>query len=389
VTLIHGKTQAATAIAVAAIFLFASPPSNAAGTISIDWETDGDARVSVVVRGLPSSALQDATAASDPEKFWQRRFPVYASQGSIQADLEIPSMLGRYTATDDGVRFIPAYALARGVPYRAELRLPDDPSKIHAATFSLPAEPRVSSASVLNVYPSADVLPENLLKFYVHFSAPMSRGHIYDHIHLLDESAHPIELPFLEIDEELWNAPMTRLTLFIDPGRLKRGVKPLEDIGPALEAGHKFTLVIDRAWRDAKGTSLVEGFEKPFRVGPKDRMPPNPETWHIEAPKASTRDPLVVDFGEPMDHALTLRLLAVASRGGRLVEGHPTLFDHERRWSFKPARPWNSGTFKLHVPYVIEDLSGNNVGKPFEVDLFEKIETRTTPESASLSFVTE
>ena len=32
-----------------------------------------------------------------------------------------------------------------------------------------------------------------------------------------------IELPFLEIDEELWDPAMMRLTLFIDPGRIKRG----------------------------------------------------------------------------------------------------------------------------------------------------------------------
>ena len=65
----------------------------------------------------------------------------------------------------------------------------------------------------------------------------MSRGHIYDHIRLLDAQGAPVELPFLEIDEELWNAEMTRLTLFIDPGRIKRGVKPLEEIGPSLVAG--------------------------------------------------------------------------------------------------------------------------------------------------------
>jgi len=34
----------------------------------------------------------------------------------------------------------------------------------------------VATTIVAQVYPSATVLPENQLKFYVQFSAPMSRG---------------------------------------------------------------------------------------------------------------------------------------------------------------------------------------------------------------------
>ena len=46
---------------------------------------------------------------------------------------------------------------------------------------------------------------------------------------------------------------MTRLTLLLDPGRIKRGVRPLEEIGGALQVGRTYTLVIDDAWPDAKG----------------------------------------------------------------------------------------------------------------------------------------
>jgi len=89
----------------------------------------------------------------------------------------------------------------------------------------------------------------------------------FEHIHLRDEAGQPVELPFLEIDEELWNPDMTRLTLFIDPGRIKRGVKPLEEIGPALEESKRYTLEIDAAWHDSAGLPLRESFLKPFRAG--------------------------------------------------------------------------------------------------------------------------
>ena len=81
------------------------------------------------------------------------------------------------------------------------------------------------------------MLPENLLKFYVHFSAPMSRGNIYDYIRLLNADGKQVELPFLEIDEELWDDSLTRLTLFIDPGRIKRGVLPLEECWTSTRSG--------------------------------------------------------------------------------------------------------------------------------------------------------
>ncbi len=50
----------------------------------------------------------------------------------------------------------------------------------------------------------------------------MSRGDSYRHIQLRDAKGKAVELPFLELGEELWNPDMTRLTLFIDPGRVKR-----------------------------------------------------------------------------------------------------------------------------------------------------------------------
>ena len=56
-----------------------------------------------------------------------------------------------------------------------------------------------------HVYPSRAMLPENLLRLYIHFSAPMSRGEAYRRIRLLDATGKPVDDPFLELDEELWS----------------------------------------------------------------------------------------------------------------------------------------------------------------------------------------
>jgi hypothetical protein len=239
---------------------------------------------------------------------------------------------------------------------------------------------------VSEVYPSADVLPENLLKFYLHFSAPMSRGRIYDHIHLRDDAGKDVELPFLEIDEELWDPAMTRLTLFIDPGRIKRGVRPLEEVGPALQEGRRYSLVIDRAWKDATGSLLREAFQKTFKVGPPDRDPPDPTQWKIQSPKSETREPLAIAFPEPMDHALARRAIQVTGESGESVPGKTVLDDQEHRWIFVPSGPWRRGSYNLVVQRTIEDLAGNNIGKPFEVDLFEGVERQLTNSSVKLTF---
>jgi hypothetical protein len=252
--------------------------------------------------------------------------------------------------------------------------------------FKAPSRQSSPSTVVTHVYPSADVLPENLLKFYVHFSAPMSRGHIYDYVHMRDDAGKEVDIPFLEIDEELWNPAMTRLTLFIDPGRIKRGVRPLEELGPALREGTRYTLVIDEAWKDGAGSSLKEAFQKSFKVGPPDRDPPDPAGWKIQAPQSETRAPLVITFSEPMDRALAERVIRVVNGSGEPVGGKAGLEDQERRWNFVPSAPWHRGTYRLVIETTIEDLAGNNIGKPFDVDFFESVQRRVTSPTVGIPF---
>jgi hypothetical protein len=341
------------------------------------WAAVAHAEIAVrwVGTDKPIVLVTGLTAPIKPEAL-----SVYADQGDLKADMSLPAMLGRYWTEQGRLYFEPHFPLERGVNYRAVFR-PDAKAAPIIVSFKLPVQQIEPTTVVTRIYPSADVLPENLLKFYVHFSAPMSRGRIYEHIHLLDERGKDVELPFLEIDEELWDPHMKRLTLFIDPGRIKRGVQPLEEIGPALEEGKAFTLIIDQAWRDSAGHPLKESFRKKFKVGPPDREPPEPLRWKIHAPSAGTREPLRVDFLEPMDHALALRMIGVANVGGTAV-----LEEHEQAWKFVPATAWHAGLHKLRVQTTIEDLAGNNIGKPFEVDEFEAVQRRITNSIVEVPF---
>ena len=348
------------------LLIFAWAATVARAEITVRWiETN---KTIVVVSGVDRDV--------DP-----KALSVYADQGDLKTDMSLPPMLGRYWSEPRRLYFEPRFPLQPGVNYRAVYRVNAKALPI-VATFKLALEVSEPTTVVAQIYPTADLLPENLLKFYVHFSAPMSRGHIYDHIRLLDERDRPVELPFLEIDEELWTPDLKRLTLFIDPGRIKRGVKPLEEVGPALQEGKRFTLMIDQAWQDSGGRPLKEHFRKVFQVGPPDRNPPDPILWKIDSPRAGTRDPLKVSFSKPMDHALALRMISVPK-----VIGTASLEDHERLWKFVPAAEWQAGRYNLQIESIIEDLAGNNIGKLFEVDVFENVQRSITNAIVEVPFV--
>ena len=337
------------------------------GGVQVRWVEDaggkGNLRVEV-------SGLKETASGPRDEAAWRAVLSAYA--GADPDKDGTPPMAAKYRVESGVLVLEPQFPPAPGATYTAIMRVDGSPPQV--VRFTARERPAAPPTHVTRVYPTADRVPENLLKFYVHFSAPMSRGHVYDHIRLLDSAGKEIELPFLELDEELWDPEMTRLTLFIDPGRIKRGVRPLEEVGPALESGKRFTLSIDRGWPDARGKPLKEEFRKPFEVGPPDRDPLVPHRWEIRVPKAASREPLVVGFGEPMDHALARRLIRVLDNSGNPVAGAVEMEVWERRWAFTPDLPWGRGDYSLVVQPTLEDLAGNNIGKPFEVDLVEGTE---------------
>jgi len=292
----------------------------------------------------------------------------------VDAPGDLPPLGGSCSPDAGGIAFQPRYPLEPGLRYRA----------VYAGAvfvFAVPKPPSAASTVVESVYPSGAALPENILKFYLHFSAPMSRGEAYSHLKLLDAEGTPVALPFLEIDQELWDREARRLTVLFDPGRIKRGLVPNEEVGLPIRSGGRYTLVIDAGWRDAAGRPLKQEYRKTFRALPSDRDPPDPKTWRVSAPSAGSRAPVSLEFPEPMDHALLLGLIEVTTRAGRSVAGSATVDREETRWRFTPAEAWRPGEYALQVARTIEDRAGNTVGRPFDVDVFERVEERISKET--------
>jgi hypothetical protein len=356
---------------MASCFFYACKSAPPAASISIHWATDTN-QVVVEVQGLSKTNLEKLRNAEWRQPQWEGLFSIYSGSPDSPTNVNLPPMAGTYSVEATTLRFTPRFPMEPQAKYWAVFQPEQLPEGIAGTTeiisiFQPPKPQATSNTTVTQIYPSAEVLPENLLKFYVHFSAPMSRGNIYQHIQLLNSDGKEVELPFLEIDEELWDPAMTRLTLIIDPGRIKRGVRPLEDIGPVLEEGKSYTLRISRQWQDGTGNPLKESYAKTFRVGQADRETPDHKRWKYEIPKPETVEPLAVIFPEPMDQAVTQRVIQLQDSSGP-VNGKISMQDKERRWTFEPENPWQRGPYRLLIRTTIEDLAGNNIGKPFDVD---------------------
>lgn len=342
------------------------------------------------VVGLDPADLKKLAKAQWSSDQWKALFAVFA--GAKPAEGDQPPMLGSYQVEGDVLRFEPRFPLARGVTYRAVLdpsKLPGAAAKVALVTaeFSIP-RPKTAPVVIEQVFPTRNKLPENQLRFYFHFSAPMGQGDSYKHIRLLTSSGKEVDSPWLELGEELWDPTGKRFTLFIDPGRIKRGLKPREDLGPVLEEGKTYTIVVDREWKDAEGQPLKESFRKTIQVGPPDDQPIDHKTWKLApAPVVKTSDPLVVTFPKPLDHALLHRLLWVVDSEGKKVGGTIKVTEEETRWQFTPERPWTPGAYRLVANTILEDLCGNQIGRPFEVDVFKPIPRELKSETVELPFV--
>jgi len=304
------------------------------------------------VEGIPKDrSLQD----------WRSTFAVYASSATI-------AMLGTYEFASGVLQFHPRFPLAPGVRYRAVFHIPG--TAPIEAFFDGPPQPVESTTRVEQIFPSAAVLPVNILKLYVVFSAPMSRGQEWNHIHLLDQKGKPVDSALLEIDQELWDPQMRRITVLFDPGRIKRDLAPNLKMGLPLIEGRQYSVVVDRGFIDARGAPLANEFRKTFHAGPVDREPLAPAQWRIVAPQSGTRIGLRLELPKPLDYALLRRTIVVHGPAGAApgdqIAGAISIANDETEWSFVPSLPWKRGSYRLSIDNTLEDVAGNRPGRAFD-----------------------
>ena len=218
---------------------------------------------------------------------------------------------------------------------------------------------------VTAVFPSADTLPENLLRMYVQFSEPMKTIGNLEKIKLLNEKGLEVRGAIFNNVYELWDREQQQLTLIFDPSRVKTGLEANERWGRALQAGKRYKLLIGPL-EAVDGAQLKAAYTKSFYVGEADRLPPDPKRWALELPTANRPSPLIVRFPEMLDRLSLLQRLQLTDQNNRPLEGQVEISRQETEWRFVPTEKWSSGDYILYVHGRLEDPCGNNLNGLFD-----------------------
>ncbi len=310
---------------------------------------------------------------------------------------ETQRLFGSHAVTETELTFTPAAPLSPGELYHIVFLPPGSGEELKPASFragfitvtgkgrlelihQVPAHAHSTAPAVQSVHPAGDSLPANHLKFYLTFSEPMEQGVFMERIKLLRGDGGEIAGPFRET--ELWSPDRKRLTLWLHPGRQKTGVNLNEDEGAVLRENESVTLLISDAWRAASGQKLGADFKRTFRVTKADHEQPDPSRWKVHPPKTATRDPLRLEFPEPLDWALLQNSISITTEARKRIAGAIEVADGGREWRFIPAGPWSAGTHRVIIDALLEDLAGNNLNGPFEKDV-------AVPDATARASVTE
>ena len=305
-------------------------------------------------------------------------YPV--DDGDARTDEELrarfPAMSGRYVVDGSSVCFVPRFPFCDGTTYRVVA------GGDVGLTITRPARDAVARAYVVAVHPTARTLPRNHLRFYVTFSEPMRDGEAAEHVHLRRaDTGEELDDVFLAFDPELWDGTRTRLTVLLDPARIKRGLAPHDEVGYPLVEGVAVELVIDDGFRDARGAPLTTPFVQHYDVGPDLRGLVDPSRWAVDVPSAGSREPLVVHFDHPLDAALVAQCLRTS------VPGTASLGAEEMSWVFHPTSSWQPVRHELEVDAVLEDVAGNSVARVFDRDLADRTQEPRAVDCVRLPFV--
>jgi hypothetical protein len=340
-------------------------------TLRFDPGTQRHEAASVGVDNLDSALVASLGKLPQIDSLLQSVLRVSVIETDRRGCDELPDVLGRYELAQAGFRFIPRFPFEPGVCYRASLdvRPLGRGARLTGALtleFSLPVPIVAHATSVTNIFPSADVLPENLLRFYVCFSRAMRRGLAGEQIRLLGPTGKPVPDALYRPPLELWDRTMRCLTVLLDPGRLKRWVGPNRELGPPLKVGQGYTLAVGSGMVDASGFPLHQNAYKPFVVAEAVREPVVVAHWNLRAPAAMSRQPLAIEFARPLDWALLRRAMTVVGDDARPIPGRVEIERGERCWRFTPASPWTARWAGVRIAPELEDVCGNSLFAAFD-----------------------
>jgi hypothetical protein len=299
---------------------------------------------------------------------WFEKIAADSIMQSVQVRLQKSNaaILGEYLKNDTAVLFRPVIPFTRGLHYEIWVK-EKLAGEIIIPGLSADEVPRVQA-----IYPTRDTIPVNILKIHLRFSKAMQEGQALQKIVLIKNGRDTVSSAFLELQQELWNKERTLLTIWFDPGRIKRDLQPNLMMGPPLDENANYLLIIKKDWQDTHGVPLASDYRREFVTGARDNHSPDISKWKINVPSSGSDQPLVIDAGESLDYVLLTAAIQIMDERGTIVAGKIVPGDEQKVFSFIPSQSWKPGEYTLRVEARLEDLAGNNLSRLFDNDLSAK-----------------
>lgn len=266
-------------------------------------------------------------------------------------------IIGSFVKKDGDLIFTPKFSLLENVPYLLQTEKGDIGFSLKTSNNNVPI--------ITAVYPTADELPENLLRMYIQFSSPMKTVGNLEHIKLINEQGEEVKGAIFNNVYELWDDSQTQLTIIFDPARVKTGLRANETLGRALEPEKTFHLVIDEL-ENIYGKKLAHPFTKTFKVVAEDIISPSPDSWEFMLPKSNDNQPLTINFLDAVDKMSLLIRIQIYNDKDQMVQGKIHLKNQEKTWEFVPENDWNKGKYLAKINSRLADPSGNNLNGLFD-----------------------
>lgn len=277
------------------------------------------------------------------------------------------AILGELTAEETNITFTPVIPFTHNVNYqiRHDGRIVGE---FRTKKGQLSTTPRITA-----IYPKLDTVPENLLKMYITFSEPMQEVRsALDFIEVIDLTTQEKTHIFLPLETELWNTEHTELTLWLDPGRIKKDLIPNKELGIPIKKGHSYAIRILSDWQSAQGMALGKITEKKIVVGSRDATSPSIAKWSVTAPTKDTKEGLGISFDESLDAMLIEKNIRIVHEKNGVVPGGFLVMKNASSVLFVPKDVWKKGRYQVSVESSLEDMAGNNLNRLFDTDLQQK-----------------
>ena len=300
-------------------------------------------------------------------------FPVLVKQRNAWIQVE-----GHYLQSANTITFEPSFPFIPGVgEYRAVIDWQQLQKILAAAIPALsvrteyafqPPAITIKRNRVVSIFPDGMAVPENILRFYINFSGPMALGSLSESIRLETGRGVEVSAFFMDNLEPLWSRDRTRLTMLLDPARVKRGVLANRTLGRALRQGETYSLTIDSKMKDAAGNYLLDDFEWTFTVGAPIEMALNMDDVQVSEIKVETSEPIEILFPGIMNYFQLAGLITIECDGQDIVAGRLDIGRQPSSIIFTPELPWQVRNYVLRIASDAEDISGNTFLTAFDHD---------------------